>query len=227
MENKTGKYLKYAIGEIVLVVIGILIALQINNWNEHRKIKIEERILLEAVLENLKQDSITIANILITKNRILSVHKNLIDFVNDKKSSDEIEDIGLVRRSLPGLLTLKANHPDLQNQVLDKTTKSAVLSYFQMVNAYEFILGNYNNILEEQLRPFLGDKQLLNFGKQFDGLSQMINKPLFLEELKKPELQQVIFNVGVKLNLITEFSDKWIETNEFLKKTIKDYLQKS
>jgi len=37
MENKTGKYLKYAIGEIVLVVIGILIALQINNWNEERK----------------------------------------------------------------------------------------------------------------------------------------------------------------------------------------------
>ena len=37
IENKTGKYLKYAIGEIFLVVIGILIALQINNWNEDRK----------------------------------------------------------------------------------------------------------------------------------------------------------------------------------------------
>ena len=36
MENKTGKYFKYAIGEIILVVIGILIALQINNWNEKR-----------------------------------------------------------------------------------------------------------------------------------------------------------------------------------------------
>lgn len=36
-EGKTGKYLKYAIGEIILVVIGILIALQINNWNEKRK----------------------------------------------------------------------------------------------------------------------------------------------------------------------------------------------
>ena len=34
MENKTGKYFKYAIGEIVLVVIGILIALQINTWNQ-------------------------------------------------------------------------------------------------------------------------------------------------------------------------------------------------
>ena len=37
MENKTAKYFKYAIGEIVLVVIGILIALQINNWNQNRK----------------------------------------------------------------------------------------------------------------------------------------------------------------------------------------------
>lgn len=34
MENNTKKYLKYAIGEIVLVVFGILIALQLNNWNE-------------------------------------------------------------------------------------------------------------------------------------------------------------------------------------------------
>ena len=37
MENKTGKYFKYAIGEIILVVIGILIALKINNWNENKK----------------------------------------------------------------------------------------------------------------------------------------------------------------------------------------------
>jgi len=35
-KSKTGKHLKYAIGEIVLVVIGILIVLQINNWNTHQ-----------------------------------------------------------------------------------------------------------------------------------------------------------------------------------------------
>jgi len=46
-KNKTGKYLKYAIGEIVLVVIGILIALQINNWNEQRKERIQEKIFLK------------------------------------------------------------------------------------------------------------------------------------------------------------------------------------
>ena len=41
-EGKTGKYLKYAIGEIILVVIGIFIAIQLNNLNEERKLKIKE-----------------------------------------------------------------------------------------------------------------------------------------------------------------------------------------
>jgi hypothetical protein len=41
-EGKTGKYFKYAIGEIVLVVFGILIALSINNWNENKKERKEE-----------------------------------------------------------------------------------------------------------------------------------------------------------------------------------------
>ena len=45
-QNKTGKYFKYAIGEIILVVIGILIALSINNWNEDRKDKVREKATL-------------------------------------------------------------------------------------------------------------------------------------------------------------------------------------
>jgi len=45
-ENKTSKYFKYAVGEIILVVIGILIALQINNWNESKKERAQEQELL-------------------------------------------------------------------------------------------------------------------------------------------------------------------------------------
>ncbi len=52
-QNRFSKYLLYAIGEIVLVVIGILIALQINNWNERRKAAIEEKEILENLYENL------------------------------------------------------------------------------------------------------------------------------------------------------------------------------
>ena len=51
-ENRVSKYLLYAFGEIVLVVIGILIALQINNWNEKRKNKKEEKTILLTVKED-------------------------------------------------------------------------------------------------------------------------------------------------------------------------------
>jgi hypothetical protein len=46
-QNKFVQYSRYAIGEIVLVVIGILIALQINNWNEQRKERIQEKIFIK------------------------------------------------------------------------------------------------------------------------------------------------------------------------------------
>lgn len=59
---KVGKYLKYAIGEIILVVVGILIAVQINNWNENRKAKDKQvKLLIE-----LKQDLIDTKDDLIT-----------------------------------------------------------------------------------------------------------------------------------------------------------------
>jgi predicted negative regulator of RcsB-dependent stress response len=52
-QNKTGKYFKYAIGEIGLVVIGILIALGINNWNANQKTAKEEISILNNLLESL------------------------------------------------------------------------------------------------------------------------------------------------------------------------------
>jgi len=55
-EGKSLKYLKYAIGEIVLVVIGILIALQINNWNESRKNGTKEKEYLEGIKTDLEID---------------------------------------------------------------------------------------------------------------------------------------------------------------------------
>jgi len=61
-ENKFSKYLLYAIGEIILVVIGILIALSINNWNEKKKAsKLEVRILKE-ISENLGEDLVSLQN---------------------------------------------------------------------------------------------------------------------------------------------------------------------
>jgi len=69
-DNRPLKYMRYAIGEIVLVVIGILIALSINNWNEDRKAIIKEKSYIKSIYRDIKDD---IKNIE-TNREILSKH---------------------------------------------------------------------------------------------------------------------------------------------------------
>ena len=89
-ENKVSKYLMYALGEIVLVIIGILLALQISNWNENRKTQIDLESSLYAMIEELKEN----ANYL---KRQAKHTQNKIDGLNrifDKTASDrDLENI--------------------------------------------------------------------------------------------------------------------------------------
>ena len=78
MENKTSKYFKYAIGEIILVVIGILIALQINNWNEIQKNNAFEVEILTQIRANLIKDKLVLNGyIKNADNAVLSIDKIL------------------------------------------------------------------------------------------------------------------------------------------------------
>ena len=74
-ENKAASYLRYAIGEIVLVVIGILIALQINNWNEARKERNNEIKYLKNLKLDLKTDLVNLDSMIIDRpNKMLSAN---------------------------------------------------------------------------------------------------------------------------------------------------------
>jgi len=86
MENKTSKYFKYAIGEIILVVIGILIALQINNWNKVRISRIVEQSILSNLQEDFNKNQQEI-EVLIFAN--IKYERNLKKFIDILKSSPE------------------------------------------------------------------------------------------------------------------------------------------
>jgi hypothetical protein len=58
MENKTGKYIKYAVGEIFLVMIGILLAWQVSNWNQQRIAQNKEQILLSELHQEFVENKI-------------------------------------------------------------------------------------------------------------------------------------------------------------------------
>ena len=116
-QNKTSSYLKYAIGEIVLVVIGILIALQINNWNENRKDRANESVYLKELL---------------------------IDFeINLQKSIEVTSRIEEVIPSLSGLLEQSA----LENPTISLDSINNAFKFLNSMPAYSSTDRAYNNLI--------------------------------------------------------------------------------
>jgi hypothetical protein len=91
-ENKFSKYLLYAVGEIVLVVIGILIALQINNWNENRKENRIEKKYLTNLKHDLQNDSINLNRLKKIRLNKVSSARNLLMYAQ-KNEVDNIFEI--------------------------------------------------------------------------------------------------------------------------------------
>jgi hypothetical protein len=150
MENKTSKYFKYAIGEIALVVVGILIALQINNWNENRKANTEEVVVLNNLFENLtlaKQQS----EVLILEEKELK--KSLmfvlgIDSIQDKKSvTDSIFE--------SAVWDLQTDSPTVNAYINLKNTNKLSLIKSKKINekfsGFEFSINKLKDLLEDRL----------------------------------------------------------------------------
>ena len=71
-KNKTGKYLKYAIGEIILVMVGILLALQVSNWNQQRIATQKEVLLLDALNKEFVKNKAQLKGVVVRHERALA-----------------------------------------------------------------------------------------------------------------------------------------------------------
>ncbi len=89
-KNKTGKYVKYATGEIVLVVFGILIALQINNWNEQKKTQTKVNSFLTSLKKDLSNDLLTINDIIKIQEERFKTMTRLISLGNNPNVSETL-----------------------------------------------------------------------------------------------------------------------------------------
>ncbi len=155
MENKIGKYFKYAIGEIVLVVIGILIALQINNWNQTKKERYKEINLLKELKMNL-QTNIHNLEMDITS-QIESEHliNRLIYYIDHKLPYNDSIPIFLTKGDYaPDVIltssafeTLKTSGLEL---IISDTLRQNIINLFEV--SYPFLMQETRRI-EDQLWP--------------------------------------------------------------------------
>lgn len=88
-ENRFSKYLLYAIGEIILVVIGILIALQVNNWNIDRQVRHKEQAYLIEIRQNLQQDALKLQAVLDFNRNKAKIVEDMLQIFVDTLSNEE------------------------------------------------------------------------------------------------------------------------------------------
>ncbi|WP_445386445.1 DUF6090 family protein [Robiginitalea sp. IMCC44478] len=89
INNKVSKYLLYAIGEILLVVIGILIALQVDSWNEERKIRADEQILLRKLKDDYTANLEQLDSKITTRKVLIRSSKELLTFFDNPQSANK------------------------------------------------------------------------------------------------------------------------------------------
>lgn len=88
-DNKFSKYLLYAAGEIVLIVLGILIALQISNWNSHRQNRMQENIYLHDIKLNLQLDKENAEGWIDFNTNKIRIIDSLLQLLNQAKSGND------------------------------------------------------------------------------------------------------------------------------------------
>ena len=164
-ENRTAKYLLYAAGEILLVMIGILLALQINNWNQNQQDRKVEEIILLNLRDALKSDlENTIKENLNTSNSKISLTNALIDTAEKATSRPDnlkldFQAMGLRLKFRPSKTAYKILESKgleiIQNEVL----KFAIidlydLDYALIIDRFENDDFNLRDIYRPQIRKY-------------------------------------------------------------------------
>ena len=219
-KNKTGKYFKYAIGEIILVVIGILIALNINNWNEEKKSIQKGRDILVDIKENLEfntiqfQDDIEINrnvvnsidiilnNITVTKiyNDSLGKHIRYVNWwASARWKSSGYE--ALVKH---GVEIVQSK--ELQESIIDLYE----ISYIEIVENARLQEGNWNAILPNWLELIYRDPSDFNSSDEhkarpFD-YQEIVDSRMFRSFLTFNRSQRV-YDIQVRASMLAKHQE--------------------
>lgn len=234
--NQMKKYFLYAIGEIVLVMIGILLALQVNSWNEEKKNIISEKEVLTSILLNLEEDNSNIDK----SNRRYGLTRHYIErFINGPAIPDD---------SIAFISTRVMGHaPFIHNQSsFDLATNSGALNHIRdkaliqkIQNFYSFESkspGNIINVLQEimgGIRELSMEYEALklediNRGDFFNATYEM---PFDIAQLKKrnedPRMSKLLRDNHFNMGILIDFYNQIQHNNKSLHQDLTQYLDQN
>lgn len=169
VENKVGRYLTYAVGEIILVVIGILIALSINNWNQRQQQKKVLDNIYATIKADLQQDIRNIDNIVRSSELVEKDYLAIIEQTRRREDFKSCKNCLYVNFGFPNLKLRKNGSELLQNYNQQNNTSNDSLSvklnslYIDLSNSIsvdlEELATNTNSFLEvvKYTQPWFAD----------------------------------------------------------------------
>ena len=181
-DNKYRKYLLYALGEIALVMIGILLALQINNWNEAKKDAVDEAYILQEILGNLQEDA------------------QQLTYISQRRAKAQIA----VQNLIQGLTAT----PDMPVNSEDFAAFVSFERYYPLRNAFEMMKSTGLKITNQKLGSAISryfDYEQKNVNKSIEDIESVILRLFQTENALRSNLKRSA--VGTKANSKVEFYD--------------------
>jgi hypothetical protein len=176
-EGNTGKYLKYAIGEIILVVIGILIALQINNWNENRKLNDHRKELISNLITDFTATNENIDLAIKKREDELDRMNTFYGLIKNKKQTISVDSLRKLSTVFFAEDNFKPNISSYNEAVSNGDLKllknrlftKNIETFFEAIDSYKLIHNfggeNYFNGSVLELRKSLGSLQSIVIGR--------------------------------------------------------------
>jgi len=236
-EGKSKKYLLYAIGEIILVVIGILIALQINNWNETRKQRTTEKVYIENIKTDLSLNLKSLNNYIALRNETIESVELILEFFNNKRPLD-------LNEFNRHCLTVMAWHPFENNdntyQELMNSGKFSILTNKSMKDSLQNLQTNLNSIrfieseMEEDYERYLYEPffAIIDLDTSLKNLKSQFKNAESIPKMNREEVEMLLKNrtfkngfvlAGYNSNgLIEEYENMINTTNQLYQLIDKD-----
>lgn len=232
-DNKFLKYSRYAIGEILLVVIGILIALSINNWNEGKKINVTRQVYYNQLLQDFEKDKIYIEKVIVSFDSNMIKLKTYREFFKEPNLQpvqilQNLRDLDWSTRSIrfqSNTIATLQNTGDIKlipliirNKLIDyKKEQELTIEYATINNSmshrmFSFASRNFGSI--ELIQSIANQPKILGFILEENhnleiimGLESALFFKKFSESGTNSDLKKMLLDIDVIAKLINEELD--------------------
>ena len=222
-QNKTSKYFKYAFGEIILVVIGILIALQINNWNENRIKSNKETAILASIHKEFKKNKKQLDSVVGTHKKVHSNCSKIISLfpIQSKPEPALLDSLSLWLWESYGGVTFNPSQTSINalastssfDIIKNETLRDLLISWNDLITDYQEE--------EERSRDHIWDIYDPYFSKHFDFNLNFKDERNHFDALQTLEFEylvksrydfinQILYSSG-ELQIVQKTLDKIIE----------------